>query len=133
MGVLVEDVGGFISTNTFLVLGTTLFLSLLPETPSNCVVVIENSGTAPVFTQGSYNLPQIERPELQIIVRNDSYATARSVAETLYRLLTQVVEQTIGGTRYHRIEAISTPSLFQRDDNRRSLISCNFYVMKGLS
>lgn len=134
MGVMLDDIGAYVATNVgSLTLGTNLFLSLLPETPDNVVAIIENSGVAPVFTQGSSHLPRIERPEIQVLVRNDSYATGRALAETIYRLLTQVTNQTIGSVLYHRIEAISSPQLLERDQNYKSVFTTNFYVMKELS
>jgi hypothetical protein len=137
MGVMLDDLGIYVATNAVfspsLVLGTNLFLSVLPEQPANVVALYENSGPGPVFTMGSNHLPRIDRPELQFIVRNESYSTGRALSEVLYRLLTQITNQTIGGVLYQRIEAISNPGLIQRDETRRSVFSCNFYVMKGLS
>lgn len=129
---LLDDIGGYIDTNTALTLGTNLFLSLMPETVDNCVVVVENAGIAPTFTMGSVHLPQIERPEVQIVVRNTSYSTGRSTAETVYRLLTQITNQTINGNFYHRIDAIASPALYERDINKRVLFSTNFHVMRAL-
>ena len=127
---LLEDIGGYIDTNTSLTLGTDLFLGLLPETPSNCVSIFENSGVAPLFTQGSAGLPVLEKPQLQFIVRDASYSNGRSVAETLYRLLTQVFNQTINSNLYLRIEAISVPSVMDRDQTKRVLFTCNFDVVR---
>lgn len=134
MGVMLDDIGAYIDTNfVSLTLGNNLFLSLLPETPANVVAVIENSGMAPVFTQGSSHLPRIERPEIQVLVRNDTYSAGRALAESIYRLLTQITNQTIGGVRYHRVEAISSPALLERDKNYKAIFTTNFYVMKELS
>jgi hypothetical protein len=134
MGVMLDDIGAYVATNIgSLTLGTNLFLSLLPETPDNVVAILENSGVAPVFTLGSNHLPRIERPEIQVLVRNDSYSTGRALAESIYRLLTQVTNQTIGSVLYQRIEAVSAPDLMERDINYRSVFTCNFSVMKGLS
>lgn len=130
---MLDDFGSYVNTNTSFTLGTDLYLSLMPESPDNVVVLIENSGTAPVFTLGSTNTPQMERPELQVIVRNTSYATGRSNSETLYRLLTQITNTTIGSTLYHRVEAVAAPALYDRDSSRRSLFTCNFNIIKVLS
>lgn len=128
-----DDLGAYVDTNTALTLGTDLFLSLMPDTPDNVVALYESTGgVVPVSTMGSTNLPQIERPELQIIVRNTSYSTGRTLANTLWELLTAVSNTTIESTLYHRIESTSSPFVFDRDDSRRVLFSCNFNVMKEL-
>lgn len=128
-----DDLGTYVDTNTSLTLGTDLFLSLMPDTPDNVVALYESTGgVVPVSTMGSTNLPQIERPELQVIVRNTSYSTGRALANTLWELLTAVSNTTIESTLYHRIESTSSPFVFDRDDSRRVLFSCNFNVMKEL-
>lgn len=129
MGML-EDLGGYLDTQTALTLGTDLFLGLLPDTPSNCVAMLENSGVGPDFTMGSNNLPKLERPEIQVIVRNSSYATGRSLADTIYRALTQIANQSINSNTYLRVQAIATPSVMDRDANRRVLFTTNFYVIR---
>ena len=132
MGML-EDIGGYIDAQTTLTLGTDLFLGLIPDTPSNCVSVFENGGVAPDFTMGTNNLPQLERPELQFIVRNSSYSAGRIIADTLYRTITQISNQTINSVRYLRLQPISNPSVMDRDANRRVLFTCNFYVVRVMT
>lgn len=129
---LLDDIGGYVNDNTAFTLGTDLFLSLLPESPDNGVVLIENTGVAPIFTQGSTNLPKLERPEIQVLVRHTSYSTGRANAETVYRLLTQVTNATINGNLYQRIEAIASPALMERDVNRRVIFTTNFNVIRAL-
>lgn len=129
MGML-DDLGAYVDTNTSLTLGTDLFLGLMVDNVANCVALYEEGGTTGMYTQGSSNLPKFERPQLQLIVRNTSYSTGRSLADTVYRLLTQVANQTINGTKYLRIEALGTPSVMERDANRRVLFVCNFDVVR---
>jgi len=129
---MLDDIGTYIAANTSLTLGTDLFLGLMPDDPGNVVAIYENGGATPVSTMGGASLPVMERPELQVIVRNATYATGRSTAETLYQLLTQVAGQTLTSTLYHRIEAISAPAVFDRDQNRRVLFTTNFTVLKDL-
>lgn len=129
MGML-EDIGGYVDTNTSLTLGTDLFLGVLPDAPSNCVALFENGGVSGLYTLGTDNLPKLERPQLQFIVRNASYATGRNLAETLYRLITQITNQTINGNLYLRIEAVSVPDVMDRDQSKRVLFTCNFDVVR---
>jgi hypothetical protein len=129
MGML-DDLGAYLDTNSALTLGTDLFLGILPETPSNCVALFENSGVSPDFTLGANNLPILERPELQVIVRNASYSTGNTLADTIYRVFTQITNQSINSVNYLRIQAIANPSVMDRDSNRRVLFTTNFRVIR---
>ncbi len=133
MASILVDLGGYIDTNfASLTLGTNFFYGLLPETPDNSVVLLENSGVSPVFTQGSVNTPKIERPQLQFIVRNTSYENGSALANSLYLFLTAIANQSINGTQYLRVVAMSSPSVIERDDNRRVLFTCNFDIQRLL-
>lgn len=129
---MVEDLAGYADTNTSLTLGTDLFIGMMPESPSNCVGVFENSGAPGMYTMGSYNLPRFERPQFQFIVRNSSYSTGRTLADSLYRLFTAIANQTINGHLYYRVEALGTPDVMDRDLNKRVLFTCNFDVVWSL-
>lgn len=126
-----EDLGGYLDTQLAgLTLGTNFFYSLLPETVDNCVALYENSGAPPNFTMGSNNLPKLERPQVQALIRNTSYTTGRDLAENVYRALTQISNQTINSNSYLRVEALGVPSVIERDTNRRVLFSVNFDVVR---
>lgn len=129
---ILDDIGGYLDTQlTTLTLGTNFFLGKMPEVPPNNIAAIfENAGLQPLYTQGSVNLPAFERPELQVIVRNSSYTAGRALAESMYRVLTQIANQTINGTLYYRIEALHTPEVFDRDKSGLVLFTCNFTVMR---
>jgi 3-phenylpropionate/cinnamic acid dioxygenase small subunit len=79
---------------------------------------------------GSNNLPKLERPQLQVFVRHTSYSTGRDLADTVYRILTQIANATINANSYLRVEAVSSFSVLQRDDNRRVLFVSNFDVVR---
>lgn len=128
---LLSDLGGYLDTqSSSITLGTNFFYSTIPESPDICVALIEDSGVSPVFTQGTNGLPVIERPQVQILVRHTSYETGRALIESLYRILTQIANQSISGTTYLRVAAIATPTMIERDDNRRCLFTCNFDVQR---
>lgn len=131
---LLEDVGGYLDSQLgTLTLGTNLFYSLMPETVDNVVALYENAGAPPNFTMGSVNLPQMERPQLQALVRNTSYSSGRTVAEDVYRTLTAIANQTINGNQYLRVEALGMPSLLERDVSKRVVFTLNFDVVRLLA
>ena len=128
---LLTDIGGYLDTSSAsLTLGTNFFYSLMPESPDNCVAIYQEGGTSPISTLGSNNAHVIERPQLQILVRNTSYESAESLAYTLFVTLTSIVNQSISGNTYLRVEALGSPTLINRDNNKRSVLSCNFDVQR---
>jgi hypothetical protein len=128
---LLEDLGGWLDSQLgTLTLGTNFFYSLMPENVSNCAALYQNTGAPPSFTMGSNNLPILERPQIQFLVRNSSYTTANSLSDSMYRVLTAIANQTINGRRYLRVEAIGFPALLERDSNNRAIFSCNFDVIR---
>jgi hypothetical protein len=130
MGML-EDLGGYLDTQLqTLTLGTNFFYGLMPETVANVVAIYANGGAPPNFTMGSNHLPRLERPQLQSLVRNTSYATGESLAISVYQTLTQITNQSINGTTYLRVEALSMPALLERDANKRAIFTCNFDVVR---
>lgn len=131
---ILEDLGGYLDSSTAsLTLGTNLFYGLMPETVDNVVALYENAGAAPNFTLGSSNLPQMERPQLQVLVRNTAYSTGRSLAETIYRTLTAIANQTINTNSYLRVEALGMPAVLERDSSKRVIFTMNFDVVRLLA
>lgn len=131
---VLEDLGGYLDAElATLTIGTNLFFSLIPETVANVVALYENSGAPPNFTMGSVNLPTMERPQVQALVRNTSYSAGRTMAESVYRTLTAVANQTINGNQYLRVEAVSMPSLLERDASKRVVFTINFDVVRLLA
>lgn len=131
---VLEDLGGYLDSQTAtLTLGTNLFYSLMPETVDNVVALYENTGAPPNFTMGSTNLPQMERPQLQALVRNNTYSAGRTVAETVYRILTAIANQTINGNQYLRVEALGMPTLLERDASKRVIFTLNFDIVRLLA
>ena len=131
---LLDDMGVKVAAiSSDYTLGTNLFLSLLPETPDVATVLIENGGTTGQYTLGGDGLPQWENQSLQFIHRNTVYSTGRTAADLIYRTLTAISNETINSNSYLRVEALGVPEVFQRDDSRRVLFTCNFDVMRPVT
>ena len=132
---LLTDVGAYLNTvyaasySGKYALGTNLFLSLMPESPSNCMGVFENPGVAPLYTFGA---TRVTRPELQVLIRNDSYETGRSDSQEFFEIFVDLAETTVNNKVYNRIEPSGLPGLISRDSNGRALFSMNFAVMRPI-
>ena len=127
---ILEAVGDYLQTSGQGTLGTSLFLSMMPETPDTLVAVYENSGDPPQFTMGAAAWA-IDRPTLQVICRatRGDYPTARDKAEAIRALLGAVTEQTLSGINVMRIQPTGSVVPMGEDENLRPMISVNFECM----
>lgn len=112
-------------------LNTDMFLGLLPDTPAACVSIHEYAGRMGVYTMGSGGA-HLERPRFQVMARAANYATARTKIQDAYVLLDAVLDATLSGKRYLRIQALAPPFFVQRDTGNRPMFVCNFEVMKAV-
>lgn len=130
---MLDEVGTFLqSAGLSLTLGTNLFLSLLPETPNDCTAIYEVAGIPPAIVM-STDLPGIDQPRLQVVTRSTSYSTARTKADTIWKALLGVRDETLSGVYYLAINALDSPSPTARDHVQRERIMANFQVWKAPS
>ena len=94
-----KEIADYLNTQiTGLTSGTNLFIGSEPNTPASVVTVYDSGGFAPDQTMdGSYF---VNRPTVQVRVRNASYTTGRAQPETIRDTLRQVVRQTLGSDYY---------------------------------
>ncbi len=122
---LEADVHAYLTANSQ---GTNLYMGRLPDSPDASVAIYPTSGLPPMETLSHAGVA-LERPGFQIAVRDRAYATARSRAEAIYKLL-QLSNQDLSGTRYQRVMPLSSPFILTRDLNDRTIIACNFIAMR---
>jgi hypothetical protein len=127
---ILESVGDYLAANNQGVLGTNLFLAVMPESPDACVTVYENAGNRPTFTMGAAPWA-IDRPLIQVICRGvrSDYPAARDKAESIRVLLGSVTDQTISGIHIMRMESQGSIIPVGEDENLRPMISINFECM----
>lgn len=128
---LLADMLSYIDTQTSLTKGTDLFGGDMPPSPIQCVAVYESSSAPPIELMGPTNPPPLERPRIQVLVRAADYSTGRALADTVWRALSKISNQTIGSTRYLRVAAVDSPTFIERDENHRPIFSTNFDVVKA--
>lgn len=130
---LLDDIGTYLQTEVgSLTLGTNLFLGRLPDDPDTCVSVYEYGGDAPVNTMGSDAMPPVEQPRIQLLTRAAGYSSARTLALSCWTAIESVLNESLSGTRYHRITANQSPFPLERDSQDRVLFAQNFRVQKEL-
>lgn len=121
------------STSTSLV---PIWLGRIPDTsPNTSVGLYESGGAPPLYTlrQSTSLDPAYRRPSVQVMTRSTSYAEARSLAESIYAVLSSVSNMTIATsstltTRYISITPNQDPADIGRDAADRAMISTNYSI-----
>jgi len=91
----------------------TIFRDELPDLPANCIGIWINNGRRPDHHSGGV----IEHPTADIIVRNNSKATARSTAEAIRQLFS--LSENLGGSSVFEEASGSYPVYLGKDDSNR--------------
>ena len=135
MTYVLDDVGDYLASHGVGTVGTNIFKGGFvdggtPAPPDDQLAVYEYAGSPPDQVLGPSNPSPTIHPRIQISTRSRSYQTARAMIQAAYDALAPVVDQTINGTRYQRIEALSEPAAIGRDENGRHILVSNFEVMR---
>lgn len=130
---LLDDLGTYLDAQVgALTLGTNLFLGRLPDAPDTAVALFEYAGAPPVNVMGSDAPPILEQPRIQVLSRASSYSASRSQAITVWLVLEGILNETISGTLYQRVEAVQSAFPLERDTHERSVFAQNFQVIHNL-
>jgi hypothetical protein len=124
---VLESVGDYLQAQGRGTLATSLFLGVMPDQPDVATCVYEKPGTAPSFTLGTGGVA-VDRPGLQVIVRaaRGDYPGGRDRALLVRSSLAAVVEQTLTGVLFHRIEPEGWVIPLGEDEIGRPMFSLNF-------
>lgn len=127
---MVTDVADYLEAEGLIEAGE-YFISEVPNTPNDIVVLHETPGLAPGFVHGKIGAAY-EYPRLRVITRSANYETAYSKAHAIFRILSNVANLDLGPdeVRYLRISPMGSPAQTQRDGNDRVLIIAEYQVMK---
>lgn len=130
MAAMLEAIGTQLQTAGVGTLGSTLFLSTMPETPDACVAVYEYEGTEPDFTMGA-GLYAIQRPRIQVKARGlrEDYPNTRDKANAARDALSAIVNQTLSGVQFVRISPSGSTMPLGLDENDRPMVVVNFQVL----
>lgn len=105
-----------------------LFISDMPDLPDACVACYQYGGEGPVQTFGNSSL--IQKPRLQVTVRDVRSQIAMERSEEIYNILKEIKEQNVNGVFYHRVIPVSEPSEIGPDSGGRERVVCNYSVWK---
>ena len=103
-----------------------IFLGDLPDTPDNCIALYQSGGQDAVHSLGAGVDETHETPTFQVRIRNTSYATANTQAESVKDILDGLVNQTINSNLYISIFMQGDINSLGRDDRNRINLTVNF-------
>lgn len=124
-----DEIATYLAGKNVGTVGTDIFKGFMPDQPDNMVVLFEYAGEPMELTMGEGDAI-IERPGLQVRVRNKSYSAARAKIESVVGALHGLANETLGGKRYLLISANQSPESIGLDANNRSELVVNFSVLK---
>lgn len=126
---LLDEIATYLAGKNVGTVGTDLFMGFMPDTPDNLVALFEYAGEPIELVMGDDD-PGLERPGLQVRVRDTSYPAGRAKIGQIVDILHGLSEVVINGTRYLLIRANGSPESLGLDANNRSEFVANFSILK---
>lgn len=122
MSIAIDDIADFLEDNSIGTVGTDIFVGQQPDSPANCVTVLDTGGQRP-----DIDLPT-KRPTFQVLVRNTNYANGAAKLLAIRNLLHNKYNATLvgGGNYFYSINAISEGGHIGQDDIGNDEFSMNF-------
>ena len=111
-------------------LKSNLFIGREPAEPNDCVTVYDTPGFPPVLTLDQAEQAILERPSVQIRVRNRNYLTGWNLIHDITTALHGRGQETWNGTLYLLIKCESGPAMLDWDSNNRVRFIVNFYIQR---
>lgn len=105
---LLVDIGTYGAANGGGTVGTTIYEGQMPAEVDAGICLNEYGSEEPEYVldvSGVY----IEHPRFQVYCRHTDFATGRALIETWYRALALIVNQTLSGVKYLRVEPLQSP------------------------
>lgn len=124
---LLDSLGGRLQSDGIGTLATNIFLTIMPDTPDLCVLLVEDNGTGPTHTFGA-SAYAIQRPRIRAFVRGarNDYPTARAKAVAVRNSLGAIRNETISGVSFLTVTATSDLYPVSRDGDDRPILGVDF-------
>lgn len=122
---LLDDIATYLQT----LANRDIFKGHYPDKPDNVISLFEYAGEPAEMTMGGGD-PVLERPGLQVRVRDKDYAAGRSRIQAVVDALHGLANTKLSDTRYLLIRANQSPESMGLDQNNRSEFVVNFSVLK---
>lgn len=116
--------------------GNGLWEGRLPDDDEDVVALYGYAGRSPIYVMstdddtGEPYMSVRERPGLQVQSRSKNSAAAETRIYQVANILQRIVNQTINGVWYVRVELISSPYQLRTDEQDRAIWAANFATEK---
>jgi hypothetical protein len=110
---ITTDLASIIQGAGIATLGTNMWLGFMPDNPTTSIALYQKSGYVPMQLQST--VYGIERPELHVVVRSDSYDNVMSKANDVMKALHNLADQVINGHRYLHVRCLGSPTFLYAD------------------
>lgn len=129
MNIPSEDIKDMLAAESDLNLtfNSNLFIGRMPAKPKNAVVIIDSYGYPPDLALNSNGY---ERPNVQIVIRDNDYSVGLSLAQDIKDSLHGRAQQTWNGTLYSVITCLGNPAPLGWDENGLASFSINFNLQR---
>lgn len=119
------DITRHLENNSIGTLGTDLFMTVIPSTPDDVVVITQYAGRMPeLYTNMDY-------PGLQVRVRAKEPDDAIAKIEEIETLLHGLANTTLGSTRVILSRAVQSHFPLGEDENGRHWEVQNYIIQRG--
>jgi hypothetical protein len=110
-----DDLGTFLQTEGIGTLGTDIFFYGLDGASPNCISITPfiSGKSSNSIVSGEINPYE---PDISIIIRNSDAATALTKATTIYKLMRNISNRTLGTTRFILIQEHGPPGFIAQQD-----------------
>ena len=114
-----------------LVLGTSLFYARMPDSPDDCVTVMDNPGDAPMLTYDKAT-SNYYYSSVSVRVRNTDYAAGWAVIFAILTFLHGLGQQnSVDASSYYGVvKAMNDPQVLYWDNNDRVTFFINFEIQR---
>ena len=124
---LLDSLGNHLQTAGLGTLAVDIFLTIMPDSPDSCILLVEDNGVGPMHTMGA-SAYALERPRIRAFCRSagGDYPAARAKAVLVRNSLGAIRNQTILGVTF--LSVIATSDLYPvgRDGEDRPIIGVDF-------
>ncbi|CAB4144745.1 hypothetical protein UFOVP1296_32 [uncultured Caudovirales phage] len=124
---LLDALGAHLQTSGVGTLATDIFLSVMPDSPDACILIVEDNGVGPMQTFGA-TAYSLERPRIRVFCRaaRNDYPAARAKAVLVRAALGAIRNQTISGVAFLSVMPTSDFYSVGRDGDDRPVIGVDF-------
>lgn len=129
---MLKDMGQYLQDAKVGKVGKDIFLSLLPDSPAECMALYEYQG------QQTNQIAHTEAPGMQICVRAKRYPDGYVRLQSAHKALKEIGFEdgdfpggaVINGVQYFRVQPVMSGIIQDRDENGNFLLKRNYYITK---